>query len=539
LGSEHPDTGFSLNNLAALYKAMGDYAKAEPLYIEAVAIRRKLGRKNPGTAESLNNLAELYKAMGDYERAEPLLEEALEILKTVLGRENRDMAAILNNLGMLYWDMRNYAKAEPPLKEALEIREKVLGHQHRDTAESLGNLAKLYWAMDDYARAEPPLKEALEIQQKVLGRLHPDTATSLNNLAALHRAMGDYAEAEPLYRQALEIFQKTLGKEHPQTVATLSNLVLLEFDLGRTKDASTCARHAADAERNLLSKVLSFSSEPQRLAYLATLNPYSLFTLLPGCEADLALALLRYKGVVLDSVIEDRLLAQASTNVEDQNRVERLDADRRQLDRLLLQSPEASQQVEELEQEVEKIESQLAQHVAGMRQARHALGVRLDQVQLAIPNDGTLIEYLRYLDYLGRNQWEWRYGAIVLFSKGAPLWIPLGKANEIEALMQRYGTLVRGSPKEDELSANLHALYEALWAPIGQALPSQTKRIIISPDGQLNFISFATLLTEDSKFLAQKCTGALHRRKTVHSSSGACPRLDPFTQWSGLERLYA
>ena len=91
----------------------------------------------------------------------------------------------------------------------------------------------------------------------------------------------------------------------------------------------------------------------------------------------------------------------------------------------------------------------------------------------------------------------------MLFSKGAPLWIPLGKANEIEHLVRRYGALVRGSPQEEELSANLQALYEALWAPIGQALPSQTKRIIISPDGELNFISFATLLTKDKQFLAQ------------------------------------
>src|SRR3984893_15434265 len=130
-----------------------------------------------------------------------------------------------------------------------------------------------------------------------------------------------------------------------------------------------------------------------------------------------------------------------------------------------------------------------------MGQARHALGVSLEQVQPTIPNDGALIEYLRYPDYLGKGNWEQHNVAIVLSSQGAPLWIPLGKANEIETLVQRYGTLVRGrSPEEGELSANLQALYEALWAPIGQALPSQTKRIIISPDGQLNFISFATLL---------------------------------------------
>ena len=92
----------------------------------------------------------------------------------------------------------------------------------------------------------------------------------------------------------------------------------------------------------------------------------------------------------------------------------------------------------------------------------------------------------------------------MLFSTGAPLWIPLGKAKDVEQLVRRYGRLVRGSPQEDELWANLQALYKALWAPIGQALPSQTKRIIISPDGELNFISFATLLTKDKQFLAER-----------------------------------
>jgi hypothetical protein len=41
----------------------------------------------------------------------------------------------------------------------------------------------------------------------------------------------------------------------------------------------------------------------------------------------------------------------------------------------------------------------------------------------------------------------------MLLSEGAPLWIPLGKANEIEHLARRYGTLVRGSSEENELSA--------------------------------------------------------------------------------------
>jgi tetratricopeptide (TPR) repeat protein len=506
-GSGDPDTAQSLNNLAELYQAMGEYAKAEPLLQEALRIRQKvLGSENPDTAVSLNNLAELYRVMGEYAKAEPLYQEGLRILQKVLGPEHRETATILNNLASLYQDMSEYAKAEPLLQEALQILQEILGKEHPDTARSLNNLAALYEAMGEYAKAEPLYQGALQIRQKLLGTEHLDTAQSLNNLGGLYEDMDEYAKAEPLYQEALQIRQKVLGPEHPDTAQSLDNLAVLEFDLGRIDQAAAFARQASAAELTILSKIFSFTSEEQRLAYLDIFHPYSLFPFLKGTETDLAAAVLRYKGVVLDSIVEDRLLAEARS--QDQKLVEHLNLDKRQLGPLLLEpaqklSAETNQRIEVLEGEVESIESQLAQHVAGLGRARHALGVSLEQVQSTIPNDGALIEYLHYWYYLGKGKSEPRYGAIVLFSKGGPLWIPLGKANEIEHLVRRYGTLVRDSREEDELSENLQKLYEVLWEPIGQALPSQTKRIIISPDGELNFISFATLLTKDKQFLAQ------------------------------------
>jgi tetratricopeptide (TPR) repeat protein len=50
----------SLNNLADLYGAQGRYARAEPLYQRALAIREKaLGPDHPDVATSLSNLAQL------------------------------------------------------------------------------------------------------------------------------------------------------------------------------------------------------------------------------------------------------------------------------------------------------------------------------------------------------------------------------------------------------------------------------------------------------------------------------------------------
>ena len=85
LGPKHPDYATSLSNLAGLYKSMGDYALAEPLYQQAMTIRQEvLGEKHRDYAASLSNLAGLYECIGDYAQAEPLYQQALAIDKEAL-----------------------------------------------------------------------------------------------------------------------------------------------------------------------------------------------------------------------------------------------------------------------------------------------------------------------------------------------------------------------------------------------------------------------------------------------------------------------
>jgi tetratricopeptide (TPR) repeat protein len=80
LGPEHPDTANCLNNLAGLYEPQGQYAKPEPLYQRALAIREKaLGPEHPALATSLENFASLLRNMGRPEEATPLEDRAKTI----------------------------------------------------------------------------------------------------------------------------------------------------------------------------------------------------------------------------------------------------------------------------------------------------------------------------------------------------------------------------------------------------------------------------------------------------------------------------
>ena len=58
LGPNHPDLATPLNNLALLYQAQGEYAKAEPLYQKAIALQEQTtGFETLELAKTFNNLA--------------------------------------------------------------------------------------------------------------------------------------------------------------------------------------------------------------------------------------------------------------------------------------------------------------------------------------------------------------------------------------------------------------------------------------------------------------------------------------------------
>ena len=50
----------------------------------------------------------------------------------------------------------------------------------------------------------------------------------------------------------------------------------------------------------------------------------------------------------------------------------------------------------------------------------------------------------------------------------------------------------------------LRDLYDKVMAPVVAALPEDTKTLILSPDADLNFLSFPTLLTEQDRFLCER-----------------------------------
>ena len=182
--------------------------------------------------DDLLDIAESYDDQGRYEEAEVLYKRFLRIRASALGMTHPEVARCFNDLAMVYEEENRYEQAESLYKRALTIRDQVLGANHSDVASSLNNLAEFYRNQSRYEEAEPLYKRALAIREQALGPTHPNIAQSLNNLAALYDDQGRDDEAEPLYRRALTIWAQTLGTQHPNVATALGNLGRLYSDRG-------------------------------------------------------------------------------------------------------------------------------------------------------------------------------------------------------------------------------------------------------------------------------------------------------------------
>ena len=512
LGPQNPITATTWNNLATLYWITGDYASAQKLFTQALAVREKtLGPNSLGVAATLNHLAQLDTSLGDYDEAESYFQRTLRIRKALLPPDHPLIITTQSQLGLLYAREGDDAKAGPLLERSLQMQEKTFQFDNPDVARSMCQLGLLYDRQKLYDKAGPLLTQALEIRRRTLGRgACPEFAASLAALARHDHAQGKLTEALPLYEQALKIDKEALGENHPETVAIAADLAYLKLELGKRDEAAGLARSVAEAQQNALNGVFTFAPERQRMGFERTMEPCDLPAALGDADL-LAQMVLRTKGVVLDSLLEDEAVSRAERDPQVREMLEK----QRVLSARLLQSqddvtgaefsstPAALAERRKMEEEERQLEASLADKGVGSGKIRRALATDVSEVRDALPADAALVEYVAYNRYTGHLGYEPAYGAVVLTRDAPCQWIALGSAAEINEKVRLDQKYMRKRVRDVTLAEVLHGLYTALCRPVLSALPNGIHRLILSPDGELNFISFATLLDAGDQFFGE------------------------------------
>ncbi|NEQ43041.1 MAG: tetratricopeptide repeat protein [Leptolyngbya sp. SIOISBB] len=148
LGKDNLDVIDSLNRLVELYEATNRFEEADDLRLRAVEIEihtaeqalmlyeQQLGSNNPDLGNRLDELAAEYQGRHFDVAAEMLYLGALEIREQQLGPDHLEVANSLHKIADFYESLGYFKEAASLYSRALEIREQQLGPDHIEVAKT-------------------------------------------------------------------------------------------------------------------------------------------------------------------------------------------------------------------------------------------------------------------------------------------------------------------------------------------------------------------------------------------------------------------
>jgi serine/threonine-protein kinase len=153
-GKDNINVADCLDQLGALADYRNEYKNAEKLLLQSLAIKKQLlGMNDPETATTLDFMAQNYvqagqntkgaEAESEYAKAEPLFKQALAIRQKVLGQADPLTTRELNNLALLYEHQKRFNEAEPLYKQVIETYKQTVGPNDPELITPLQDYADL------------------------------------------------------------------------------------------------------------------------------------------------------------------------------------------------------------------------------------------------------------------------------------------------------------------------------------------------------------------------------------------------------------
>jgi non-specific serine/threonine protein kinase len=170
-----------------------------------LAIAKVAGRI-PGRAKALTGAGCVLWQQGEYAQAQPLFEESIAIWKELADRSG--LAEAVHLYGHLIFDRQQYALAGEMFRESLALYDREGDDIYRTTL--MADLGLVACHQGDYAGAQSWYEQSLALFRA--RGVTEGTAATLLRLGDLDRLAGDYDRAAARYREALALFRE-LGED--------------------------------------------------------------------------------------------------------------------------------------------------------------------------------------------------------------------------------------------------------------------------------------------------------------------------------------
>jgi CHAT domain-containing protein/tetratricopeptide (TPR) repeat protein len=218
----------TLNNIAGVYRLLGEMRKALEKLNEALLISHAVGDR-VGEAKLLNNIGRAYDVLGEIEKALEKYNEVLPISRALGNRKGE--AITLNNIGLAYETLGELQKALEKYNEALPITREI-GYRDGE-ATTLSNIGAIYHFLGEMQNALQKYNEALPISRATGDR--SGEAITLSNIGAVYSVLGDAQKALETYSETLPIFQELGDRSSESNV--LNNIGSIYSSIGEIQKA--------------------------------------------------------------------------------------------------------------------------------------------------------------------------------------------------------------------------------------------------------------------------------------------------------------
>lgn len=334
----------------------------------------------------------------------------------------------------------------------------------------------------------------------------------LQNLITLRARSGNWPSAEKHAREMLDLITAVAGTQVVGTVQLHFQLAECAGRRGDREVAATRLLEALRVQELAMADVMHSGTEQEVLRHAAERRASFDLVATHGSAEAIAGALVRQKGVLLDSLLQDSQMAPASGDLSAQPLLGRVEVARSALSTLArkaaaitLETPytearELLQDLEKRREEMADAEASFMTLLGGTNWKRRALKTSLDDVREGMPEGAVLLDYYRHREPGGLEY----FSVSLMPKKGAVKQVRLGEAGLIEELIRLYHQVIQHHTNDATAAQVLAALGQVLVGQPLAGLEQPPAMLILCPDDALRMISFPTLLLEpDGRFLSE------------------------------------
>ena len=490
------DSIADLCNLVIVYEDLGNITKALLCQEQVLNIsKKKWGEYNEYTANNYRNLGNLYVALGDSKKALSYYQNAYEIITKLFGSHTSKAATLLNLIAYCYKDDGDYIKAIKTDEKALGIAQSASDNNKEDIQVIMHNLATDYYRNGELEKALNLENQALAIAEKLYAQKH------LGLLSLIYHKMGNLEESIKLAKKELEIASKNIDSPtHPHIINNQNDLALLYYENGDTYNSLKYIRESIKGKKTRMDQILSLD-EHTRISWEKDNLNFWIASVLPPDE--IASVVFNWKGIVLDSITQDRAtLLRSLNNPECKSLVDEIDNLKNKISHAIFESGK-EQELSLLQNEQSQLQRKLILKLYGKDLDKKLSNITTERLKTALEGNKILVDWVQFKDPKLKGDDAECYGAVLTRPDGSSSFVRIdGSVFLDKAIDSLRDAISSGNEKLFEEQNKI--LSDKLWKPVAAQIPSDTKTLYICPDGKLNFLSFSSLIDNSGQFVCEK-----------------------------------